>query len=287
MSNIPIAYSITHEGLRLDIALIETEKLYIHEETIPARLENLKRRIERDGVQSAPILVDRHNLVVLDGMHRTAVMSYLKCRFTCVCLLDYFDSSINVQRWCRVIPGPFSERQAKDFLASVNLAMEPIEIVESPDEDSGLLIVFRNTAYKLGSNSNDLVDLFKKSYQLELNLEEYGYEIKHCTESQAMDLMASGYEATLYIPKVEKQQVVDIATNNQVFTPKATRHRLPARPLSLDVPLSLLRDTEISLEDANAKLAEYLNKKIVTRYDQGAEWMERIYDEVLYIFSDL
>ena len=287
MSTIPIAYSIKHDGLSLDIALIETEKLYIHEETIPARLENLKRRIEMDGVQSAPILVDRHNLVVLDGMHRTAVMSYLNCRFTCVCLLDYYNSSIKVQRWCRVIPGPFSERHAKDFLASVNLSLEPVEIVDSPDEDNGLLIVFRDTAYKLRSDSNDLVDLFKRSYQLELNLEEYGYEIKHCTESQAMDLMASGFEATLYIPKVEKQQVVDIATNNQVFTPKATRHRIPARPVSLDVPLSLLRDTTISLEEANARLAEHLNRKKVTRYDQGAEWMGRTYDEVLYLFSEL
>jgi hypothetical protein len=287
MSNIPIAYSLTHEGLRLDIALIETEKLCIHEETIPTRLKNLIRRIERDGVQSAPILVDRQNLVVLDGMHRTAVMSYLDCRFTCVCLLDYFDRSIKIQRWCRVIPEPFSERHARNFLASVGLSMEPFEIVESPDEDNGLLIVFRDTAYKLRSDSNDLVDLFKRSYQLELNLEEYGYEIKHCTESQAMDLMASGYEATLYIPKVEKQQVVDIATNNQIFTPKATRHRLPARPLSLDVPLSLLRDTEIRLKEANARLAEHLNKKTVSRYDHGSEWMGRIYDEVLYIFSDL
>ncbi len=287
MSQYPVAYTIDHEGLRLDIALIETEKLFIHEETIPARLENLRRRIERDGVQSAPILVDRHNLVVLDGMHRTAVMTHLNCRFTCVCLLDYFDPSINVQRWCRVIPGPFNERNAKEFLDSVDLSMEPYEIVESPDEEGGLLIVFRDTAYRLVTDSEDLVELFKRSYQLELDLEEYGYEIKHCTESQAIDYMASGYEATLYIPKVEKQAVIDIATDNKVFTPKATRHKLPARPLSLDVPLSLLRDKEISLEEANKRLGEYLGRKTVTRYDQGAEWMGRTYDEVLYIFSEL
>jgi hypothetical protein len=285
MSEYPVAYSINHEGLRLDIALVETDKLNIHEETIPARLENLKRRIERDGIQSAPILVDRHNLVVLDGMHRTAVMKHLGCRFTCVCLLDYFDPSINVQRWCRVIPGPFSKGNAEDFLSSVDLTMEPFEIVESPDEDSGLLIVFRDTSYKLVSDSNDLLDLFKRSYQLELNLEEYGYEIKHCTESQAVDLMNSGYEATLYIPKVEKQQVIDVATRNQVFTPKATRHKLPARPLSIDVPLSLLRNKDISLEEATNRLTRHLKKMTLTRHDHGAEWMGRTYDEVLYVFS--
>ncbi len=34
MSNTPVAYTIDHQGLRLDIALIETERLLIHEETI-------------------------------------------------------------------------------------------------------------------------------------------------------------------------------------------------------------------------------------------------------------
>ena len=286
MSDYPVAFTINHEGLRLDIALIETDKLHIHEETIPGRLENLKKRIERDGIQSAPILVDRHNLVVLDGMHRTAVMKHLDCRFTCVCLLDYFDNSINVQRWCRVIPGPFSIKNAEEFIASVDLSMEPFEIVKSPDEENGLLIVFRDTSYKLVSNSNDLLDLFKRSYKLELNLEEYGYEIKHCTESQAIDLMNSGYEATLYMPKVKKHEVINLAIQNQVFTPKATRHSLPARPLSVNVPLSLLRNKDISLEKATRRLTRHLKKMTLIRQDQGAEWMGRKYDEVLYIFSN-
>lgn len=287
MSNTPVGYTIDHEGLRLDISLVETERLLIHEETIPHRLERLRRRIERDGVQSAPILVDRKNLVVLDGMHRTAVMSDLGCRFTCVCLLDYFDPSINVQRWCRVIPEPFSHERAEEFISSLYLSMEPYEIIKSPDEEGGLLLVFRHRAYKLKSDPNDLMDIFRKSYQLEMNLQEHGYEIVHCTESQAIDHMASGYEATLYMPKVEKQQVIDIATRNQVFTPKATRHKLPARPLGVNVPLSLLRNNEMSLDEANRSLAMHLNKKKVKRYDHGMKWMGRAYDEVLYVFSDL
>ena len=124
MSNTSIAFTIDHEGLRLDIALIETERLLIHEETIPHRLEQLRRKVERDGVQSNPILVDQNNLVVLDGTHRTAVMSDLGCRFTCVCLLDYFDPSINVQRWCRVISGPVPIEKVRGFNFSLRLSME-------------------------------------------------------------------------------------------------------------------------------------------------------------------
>ena len=74
MSSQPVAYTIDHEGLRLDIALAPTDRLHIHEETIPERIRSLGDRIMRDGVQSAPIIVDRGTYVVLDGMHGTAIM---------------------------------------------------------------------------------------------------------------------------------------------------------------------------------------------------------------------
>ncbi len=285
MMDNPIAYTINHEGLNLNIALIEANKLRIHEETIPHRLTNLQRRMEKDGIQSSPILVDQENLVVLDGMHRTTAMTQLDCRFICVCYLDYFNPNITVNRWCRVIPGPFTEEKAQTFLTPLNLSMEPYTIIDNPSKEPSFLLIFQDTAYKLVYNSNDLTDAFKKSNQFELNLKEYGYEVKHCTESQAVEYMASGYAATLYPPKVTKQEVLKIASRNKVFTPKATRHRIPARPLNVNIPLSLLRDKEITLKEANQYLAQYLENKEVTRRDQGEQWMGRTYDEVLYLFS--
>ncbi len=101
-----------------------TGRLLIHEETIPARIRSLSDRIKRDGVQSAPIFVDRGTYVVLDGMHRTAIMAELGCRFTCVCLVDYRDPRIKVQRWCRAIKGPFSVGEMDEAIA-VGLDLVP------------------------------------------------------------------------------------------------------------------------------------------------------------------
>lgn len=287
MSKPPAAYTINHEGLRLDIALVETESLLIHEEIIPFRLNKLKASIEHDGVQSAPILVDRHTHVVLDGMHRTAIMKELGCRFTCVCLLDYFDPSITVQRWCRVIPAPFNEGNAETLLKELDLEYEPYDLVESPEDDGSLLLIFKDSAYRIITDGDDLVEAFKKSYNLERRLEEWGYQVEHCTESEAKENLTSGsYEATLYLPKVHKDQVLEIAQKHRVLTPKATRHRLPARPLAVNAPLSLLRDKKISIEDANKQLADLLKDKKIERYNPGTEWMGRTYDEVLYVFSD-
>ena len=287
MSKTPAAFTINHEGLILDIALVETDKLLIHEEIIPYRLNKLKASIERDGVQSAPIIVDRSTHVVLDGMHRTAIMKELGCRFTCVCLIDYFDPTISIQRWCRVIPAPFSKMNAEKLLKELDLRLEPYDLVKSPDEDGGLLLIFKDSGYRIVSDSDDLVEVFKRSYQLERRLQEWGYVVKHCTESEAKEDLTSGsYEASLYLPKVAKKEVVKLATGKKILTPKATRHRLPARPVAVNVPLSLLRDKEISTEDANKRLAEMLKGKKITRYDPGVEWMGRTYDEVLYVFSD-
>ena len=287
MSKSPAAFSINHEGLVLDIALVETDKLLIHEEIIPFRLNKLKASIEQDGVQSAPIIVDRSTHVVLDGMHRTAIMKELGCRFTCVCLLDYFDPTISIQRWCRIIPAPFSKGDAEKLLKELDLRLEPYDLVKSPDDDGGLLLIFKDTGYRIVSDSSDLLDVFRKSYQLERRLQEWGYVIQHCTESEAREDLTSGsYEASIYLPKIEKKEVVELATEKKILTPKATRHKLPARPVAVNVPLTLLRDKKISIEDANKRLADILRKKKLTRYDPGMEWMGRTYDEVLYVFSD-
>ncbi|MCB2171294.1 ParB N-terminal domain-containing protein [archaeon] len=287
MSKPPAAYTINHEGLRLDIALVETEKLLIHEQIIPYRLNKLKASIERDGVQSAPILVDRRTHVVLDGMHRTTIMKELGCRFTCVCLLDYFDPSITIQRWCRMVPAPFNKKNAETILNELDLKHESFDLVESPEDDESLLLIFKDSGIKIITENDDLVEAFKKSYKLERKLQEWGYKIIHCTESEARENLTSGsFEATMYLPKLDKLKVLDVAQKKNVFTPKATRHRLPARPVAVNAPLSLLRDKEITVEEANRRLYDMLKDKKIKRFDPGTEWMGRTYDEALYVFSD-
>ncbi len=286
MSSQPVAYTIDHEGLRLDIALAPTGRLLIHEETIPARIRSLGDRIRRDGVQSAPIIVDRDTYVVLDGMHRTAIMTELGCRFTCVCLVDYHDPRIKVQRWCRAIPGPFSIYEAGEAVAAVGLTLVPIEPTDCLDQESGLLLVCKDQTYRLDRGGDDLLKTFKRSHELEKLLTTRGRRIRYLTEAEAQRGVESGrYGATLFPPKVEKRQVVETALQGRVFTPKATRHRLPARPVQVNVPLRLLRDQSISLEEANARLRRMLKDRGLARYEPGAEWMGRTYDETLYVFE--
>jgi len=287
MNELPVAYSINHEGLVLEIALVETNKVLVHEDTIPEKLYRLEKKIERDDVQSAPIIVDRNSLVVLDGMHRTKAMKRLGTRFICICLVDYQDPSITVNRWCRIIPKPLNENRVNDLLASLDLTLEPYSLVEDPESSGELILAFKDSAFKLVSTGEDLIKLFRSAYELELLLNSWGYQVEHCTESDAKTRLNEGWaEAAIYPPRVSKNDVVDLAEKGEVFTPKATRHKLPARPIEVNVPLSLLRDTNLSIEEANLILKRLLEGKTLVRYDPGIRWHGRFYDETLYVFTD-
>jgi len=87
-------------------------------------------------------------------------------------------------------------------------------------------------------------------------------------------------------PKIEKHHIIDIAKAGKVFTFKATRHIISARPLRGDIPLSHLKDQDISVEEANRKLSELLKAKVLRRFSPGQVWWGRRYDEALYLFED-
>ena len=87
-------------------------------------------------------------------------------------------------------------------------------------------------------------------------------------------------------PKVEKCHIIDIAKAGKVKTFKVTRHIVPTRPLGGDVPLDLLKDRDISIEEANRRLSTLLKAKVLRRFSPGQVWWGRRYNEALYLFED-
>ena len=60
-----------------------------HEETITDLSSRLSDQIRADGFQRDPIIVDRENHVVLDGMHRLRALKELGARHILCHLVDY------------------------------------------------------------------------------------------------------------------------------------------------------------------------------------------------------
>ena len=283
--DIPVAYIISHDGDRLDISLIEIDRVLPHEETIPEMLQSLTERIRSDLLQKAPIIVERDNLVVLDGMHRLEALRRLTCRFICICLVDYNSPEIVVDRWCRTVSRPFSIEDASDLAEKLGLKISERQCCGSEAEKNLPLMIFSGTSKLLMGSSQEVSSSFRAVLKFEKALRERGNKIGYETEKRAMAMLREeSIDTVICPPQIDKEQVIESAIKGRTFIFKSTRHIIPARPMAVNVPLSLLKDDSLSIEAANEKLSEMLRGRSLRHLQPGSSWNGRRYEEDLYIF---
>jgi len=118
-------------------------------------------------------------------------------------------------------------------------------------------------------------------------LKSFGLEVRHETESDAARKFDQGLvDAIILTPKLSKEDIVNTALSGMVFSYKATRHIIPARPLYVNVPLKLLNKRNHTLEEANEKFRQMLLKKHLKMVSAGSLLEGRRYEEDVYIFED-
>jgi len=114
-----------------------------------------------------------------------------------------------------------------------------------------------------------------------------GLIVKHETERDALQsLRARRVYAVICTPKLSKKEIAEAVISGQVFAYKSTRHIIPARPLHLNTPLSLLRNEKRPLAEVNKELKRMLQKRHIKRVPSGSILDGRRYEEELYIFEE-
>ncbi len=279
----PVSYTIDGDGIQLDIALVEIDELLLHEETISGSLDGLMEEIERSGILKSPVIVSRESLVVLDGMHRVEAVRKLGCRFMCVCLVDYMIPGIRVDRWCRVVSSPIA---LEDFISRFGELGVIARARGSPGGGASLLLMLEEGYYEMVAHGEGIVSGFATVTSIESWLRKNGHVIGYETESDAAKMLERREVGFVLCPPIiEKHHFLETVKSERVFPPKATRHIVPARPFGVDVPLELLRDTVVSVEEANRRLSKILEAKSLRRVPPGYRWGSRRYEEAVYLFE--
>lgn len=264
--------------------------LHLHEEIIPELLEQLAHSIKKDGYVKHPIIMDEKSLVVLDGMHRVAALEKLGYKRIPVCLVDYESPAVKVCSWYRTIKGASPLEQ---IVASVEQAGSTLKPTKKLDENAiGETPIV--AAIKMESKTflvNAFFENVREAYNIikliELHLKTVGFKVNYETESDALHkLQQHEVDAVLCTPKLTKSAIVKTAHSGGLFAYKATRHVVPARPLNLNVPLSLLKDNNRPLSEVNDELKVMLQKKRLTRLLSGSILNGRRYEEELYVFEE-
>lgn len=276
--------------LSMEITLVSIESLFIHEKTIPKELEKLKRDLVAAKVLNHPVIVDFSTLVVLDGMHRVAALKDLGCQLAAVCLVDYQNPAIELLAWHREFSGNVKFSGFKKTLLKRNsFTLIPTSIAKAFESvkhrKADVALANGNSAHLINfPNTPSIKSVYDEISKIEILAQEMGYSLLYSAESDAIESIHSAIRPVLIVPSLTKEEVIEWALKNEVFTHKTTRHVVPARPLFVNVPLPWLKQSDLS--KANQKLNKYLEKKLIIEKETGTIINGRRYEEHCFIFTD-
>ena len=267
--------------------MIDTDELKPHEEVVEATVNKLVNAIQREGELRDPLMVDKDDYVILDGMHRYNSLKRIGCPYSPCCLFDYNSPLIKVGAWFRVFTVENPEALAEEALAKSGLeySKDKTDDNDSTCEPQTIVITKNGTTFALTESCQPL-ERARKAIALEKRIVEQGSQVTYLSETAAIQALKS-IEANLVItlPVFSKEQIREVGLKRQLLPHKVTRHVIPSRPLAFNIPLSFLTDATISCEEADRRLHEILGRRKMERKPAGSTFDGRRYDEELLIFS--
>jgi len=284
------SYKLPNKDVCLEISLVDIDKLHIHEEVIPRAVDELVQSFTKDTVLRHPVMVDKKSLVVLDGMHRVAAAKKIGCLRMPVCLVDYNDPAIGLFGWYRTLKGKGAEENAVESARRMGVDLKRSSYEEGMNAlnkgSADALLITKDNCFQVTNNGGDKRSAFEIVKRLEGELTNLGLKVGYETASDAETKLKNGeVDMVLATPPIKKSEVISQGIRDEPFPHKVTRHTVPARPLEIDVPLSLLRDETLTTEQANQRFLRILESRKIQQLPPGSLIEGRRYDEEVYLFS--
>lgn len=283
-------------NFKLTLEVVPVDALLQHEETLSKPGKKLILALKNQAHLHNPIIIDE-NGVVLDGNHRALAFKTLKFKHIAACRIDYFQAGIKLRYWHRHLLNVPGLDRVKRLVQELNGSWQEAddkdclkEFLEKDRFSCGLqqgdffawihfpdnVVSDAVTAYAVFNRIQE--KLLKEGCTLEYIPCSHAREKKSCSDIGEDELV-------LWSPRITKEMVVAAAKEQKVFTPKATRHLIPARPLNVDVPTEWFRE-DVSLEAINRRFEAHLKEKKIQRLGPGQIINGRYYEEELFVFFD-
>ena len=227
-----------------------------HEETITDLSSRLSDQIRADGFQRDPIIVDRENHVVLDGMHRLRALRELGARHILCHLVDYSSPEIRLERWARSLKGVKRESLAeilKDSRIDRRVSRkEAIELVDG--RSTPVAVLTSGSCFVASSSFRSLAESFELVRRLDEASRAMGLREDFIEEEIIETAIPNPGSVVILTPRVEKKEVIEAAKGGRLFPHKSTMHVIGIRAVGVNYPLSELQEEEPSQEMRASKL---------------------------------
>jgi L-serine kinase (ADP) len=276
-------FQIKNAKIPITIAMKRLEFLKPHEEIIEEELLSLSRSISHDKVLRHPLVADFKTGVVLDGNHRLVALRQMNCRLAPVAFVDYKSPQIVVERWYRVIRfAKLDDLQARLQGLGLNMRYEDPATAAELLNRRRVAAVIEDQARSLvfSPQSQDPLERFRTSFSVETFLRQTGLGVSYLDKRPEI---IQGDTLILSTIRLEKEEVVAVASSGRLYPPKSTRHLIPSRPLGIRVPIEWLAIDKPEI--AQAKLMEHLGKMKLRRTEKGSIVGSRKYEEEVFVFE--
>jgi len=273
---------INSSTLSFRITLIDLDDLKPHEEVIESLVVELASEMRVQNEVRDPLIVDKHALVILDGMHRYNALRRIGCQRAPACLVDYDDERIKVGAWFRFLTVSDPDSVAAEALEANHLGYQRKEVSFNQTDLVNTAIVTHDSAFEL-TDVTDKLSSSQSAVRIEKYMTERGFTVEYAPDNVVNQYIRSNANIIIPVPIFSKTEIRETATLGRLLPHKVTRHVIPSRPLRLDVPLDFL--TDHSHEEANEKLNQLLSARHVDRRPPGSVVDGRRYQEELLIFE--
>ncbi|MBA7657003.1 hypothetical protein ES703_64932 [subsurface metagenome] len=289
-------FCIKTKSLKLRLEVIPVESLFQHEDTLPHVVDELLLEFRNWANLQNPIIVDENN-IVLDGNHRAFVFKELKFKYIPACRINYFNKSVELRYWFRLLENIEGVDLLKQIVEDMNGKLQQV------DDQETLKKTLKNNNLDCGIQQgnfyasirfnkdlvNDAVSAYAVLAKIQDRLVQEGIKLKyfpcqHMHETKFCSELKE-CEMVIWTPQITKEMVVAAAKREKVFAPRTTRHLVSPRPLNVNVPLYWFKEN-ISLEEINRRFSQFLASKNLERFGPGQVIDGRYYGEELLFFFD-
>lgn len=271
----------------LKLEIVETDRVILHEESDPHRVERLDGLItEATILRNPPIVAEAGNdmFVVLDGATRTTAIKQREIPHIAVQVVPYGSKSAEIGSWYHVLP----KTQAEIVLSYVRQHPFSSEVVSVADARAKLqsgeccvgVTTSQDNALVLyappDAETADLAATLRHVVSL------YGGagEIHRIVNEDLLDVVSKNEEGSgvVLFPTFTPAQIIQFATSKNVLPAGITRHLITGRALNVNVPIEILSSNKTTAEK-KTWLHSWITEKVMNK-------KARFYHESVFVFDD-
>lgn len=268
-----------------DLRVVPVASLIPHERHDDQRMQPLAAKLREQGVLKNPPIVtplDTSRFVVLDGANRSTAAQAAGLPHLVVQVVRY--DEVQLSTWCHALADEPREKLERALRGISGLSLE------ETDPGHGRALLGRREALACVMFSDGAAvalegghDLHQRNRLLNAVVDLYRAD-KRFQRVPTDSIEAARHRhpdatAVVVFPHFEPEEVLELATCDSRLPAGITRHLVPWRALRVNVPLELLADSSMSLEEKTRWLTSWLNEKQLGR-------QVRFYEEPTVLFDE-